>query len=249
MNVNATALPPAPEARNPRATLRTAVVMLVLMVLVAFASMALRPPTRAADATPKYKLEEIVPRQFGEWREIPPTTSQVINPGTQQLLDQLYSQMLMRTYVHSSGYRVMLSLAYGDDQRGNLQAHMPDVCYPAQGFKLEERSESTLPTAFGEIQTRRISTRNQMRAEPVTYWYIVGDTLTRNRIEQRLVEIKMGFSGEPPDGLLFRVSSIDDQPVRAYGLHDQFVQDLLKAIPARDRARLAGLKAADAPTP
>jgi EpsI family protein len=246
VNVNATALPPAPEARSPRATLRTAVVMLVLMVLVAFASMALRPPTRSADAAPKYQLEQVVPKQFGEWREIPPTTPQVVNPGTQQLLDQLYSQMLMRTYVHSSGYRVMLSLAYGDDQRGNLQAHMPDVCYPAQGFKLEDQSESELATPFGNLHTRRISTRNQMRAEPVTYWYIVGDTQVHNRIEQRFVEIKMGFAGEPPDGLLFRVSSIDEQPTRAYGLHDQFVQDLLKALPALDRARLAGLKPAGA---
>jgi EpsI family protein len=231
-----------PGARNPRAILHTAVVMLVLMVLVAFASMALRPPTRAADATPKYLLEEIVPKQFGEWREIPPTTPQVVNPGTQSLLNELYSQMLMRTYVHSSGYRIMLSLAYGDDQRGNLQAHMPDVCYPAQGFKLENQSKETLATPFGDIPLRRINTRNQMRVEPVSYWYVVGETLVQSRIDQRLVEIKMGFAGEPPDGLLFRVSSIDDQAPRAYGLHDQFISDLMKALPSRDRSRLAGLK-------
>jgi EpsI family protein len=238
----------SPPARSPRATMRTAAVMLGLMVVVAFAAMALRPPTRAVDAEPKYKLEEIVPKQFGEWREIPPTTPQVVNPGTQQLLQELYSQMLMRTYVHSSGYRVMLSLAYGDDQRGNLQAHMPDVCYPAQGFKLENKFEAPLATPFGDIPSRRINTRNQARVEPVTYWFVVGETLVENRIDQRLVEIKMGFEGNPPDGLLFRVSSIDDQSARAYQLHDQFINDLMKAIPARDRSRLAGLKGT-APAP
>jgi EpsI family protein len=242
------ALTPTPAARSPRATLRTAIVMLVLMVLMAFASMALRPPTRAADATPKYLLEEIVPKQFGEWREIPPTTQQVINPGTQNLLNELYSQMLMRTYVHSSGYRIMLSLAYGDDQRGNLQAHMPDICYPAQGFKLENRFDDMVETPYGGIHSRRINTRNQLRVEPVTYWFTVGETLVQNRVDQRLVEIRMGFSGEPPDGLLFRVSSIDDQAPRAYKLHDQFINELMKAIPARDRSRLAGLKPGAAPT-
>jgi hypothetical protein len=41
--------------------------------------------------------------------------------------------------------------------------------------------------------------------------------------------------------LLFRVSSIDDTPNRAYQMHDAFVSDLLKAVGARDRTRLSGL--------
>ena len=49
-------------------------------------------------------------------------------------------------------------------------------------------------------------------------------------------------AGQNIVGLLFRVSSIDEQASRAYGLHDQFVGDLMKALPARDRSRLAGLK-------
>ena len=61
----------------------------------------------------------------------------MVNPQTQELLDKLYSEVLTRVYVNASGYRIMRSLAYGFDQRGAMQAHMPEVCYPAQGFILK----------------------------------------------------------------------------------------------------------------
>jgi EpsI family protein len=48
--------------------------------------------------------------------------------------------MSVSAYVNASGYRIMLSLAYGSDQRGALQAHKPEVRYPAQGFTLHGRS-------------------------------------------------------------------------------------------------------------
>ena len=32
-------------------------------------------------------------------------------------------------------------MAYGDDQRGGLQAHRPEVCYPAQGFKVTSQAD------------------------------------------------------------------------------------------------------------
>jgi hypothetical protein len=45
-----------------------------------------------------------------------------------------------------------------------------------------------------------------------------------------------------PDGLLFRVSSIDPEVPRAFTLHDAFVADLLKALSPVDRRRLSGLE-------
>ena len=85
------------------------------------------------------QLEPTVPQSFGDWTELPDQPAQVVNPQTKELLDTLYSQILTRTYVNKDGYRIMLSMAYGDDQRGGLQAHRPEVCYPAQGFKVASR--------------------------------------------------------------------------------------------------------------
>jgi EpsI family protein len=135
----------------------------------------------------------------------------------------------------------MLSLAYGSDQRGDLQAHKPEVCYPAQGFTLHANEPGNLSTAFGAIPVRRLSTSMGPRKEPVTYWFTVGDRVVEGTIYKRLVEMRYGLTGQIPDGLLFRVSSIDADPARAYVVHEKFVNQMLEAIPAEDRQRLSGL--------
>ena len=222
--------------------LSMSIVLASLMVLTSAGGIAARPTQKAATVGEGFSLETTVPKQFGSWREVQQEAAQVVNPQTQQLLDKLYSQVLSRTYVNPSGYRIMLSLAYGDDQRGGLAAHRPEVCYPAQGFALLGTSESTLSTAFGAIAARRLNTSLGARKEPVTYWFNVGDTTIRNQFEQRIVEMRLGLLGQIPDGLLFRVSSIDDTPQRAYQMQDAFVNELLKAVDAKDRIRLAGLR-------
>ena len=220
---------------------RISIVMAALMAVATAGGIAARPGAKPPGSAPRYLLEDTVPRQFGEWRALTDSGAQVVNPQTKQILDKLYSQILSRTYVNASGYRVMLSLAYGDEQRGELQAHKPEVCYPAQGFKLHSNEEAEIATPYGGIAARRLSTSLGVRKEPVTYWFTVGDRAVKSKWEQRLVEIRLGLTGEVPDGLLFRVSSIDDTPARAFRMQEQFVADLLKAVPARDRLRLSGL--------
>ena len=213
-----------------------------LMALASAAGIAARPSQKADAKGPVFSLEQAVPKQFGDWRELQQESAQVVNPQTQQLLDKLYSQVLTRTYVNSRGYRIMLSLAYGDDQRGGLTAHRPEVCYPAQGFALLGITESTIATPFGPIAARRLNTSLGARKEPVTYWFNVGDTTVRSQWQQRIVEMRLGFLGQIPDGLLFRVSSIDGTPTRAYEMQDMFVNDLLNSVDTEDRTRLAGLR-------
>ncbi|MGH7485706.1 MAG: exosortase-associated protein EpsI, B-type [bacterium] len=220
-------------------------VLACLMALASVAGIAARPSQKAdAKGGPVFSLEQTIPKQFGDWRELQQESAQVVNPQTQELLDKLYSQVLTRTYVNSKGYRIMLSLAYGDDQRGGLTAHRPEVCYPAQGFALLGTTETTITTPFGPIAARRLNTRLGARKEPVTYWFNVGDTTVRSQWQQRIVEMRLGFLGQIPDGLLFRVSSIDDTPTRAYETQDAFVNDLLNSVNTEDRMRLAGLQRA-----
>jgi len=222
-------------------TLRTSVVLAVCMALAAAGGIAAKPSLKSHGSAPRYILEDIVPTRVGDWRLLPQSGMQVVNPQTKQLLDKIYSQLLTRTYVNPDGYRVMLSLAYGDEQRGQLQAHMPEICYPAQGFRVHSNQPSELDTPFGDIAVRRLTTSYGARNEPVTYWFTVGDRAIRSKLDQRIVEVRLGLTGQIPDGLLFRVSSIDPEPSRAYVEQDKFVAELLKAVSSRDRIRLAGL--------
>jgi len=200
-----------------------------------------RPGTRAADVGPAISLETMIPKRFGDWREEPQRNVQVVNPQTQELLDKLYSQTLARVYVNTQGYRIMLSLAYGSDQRGSLQAHKPEVCYPAQGFTLQRNEASELATPFGAIPARRLFTTLGARQEPVTYWFTVGDKAVQGTTQKRLVDLRYALTGRIPDGMLFRVSSIDPDQGRANQFQDQFVNQLLQAVSPAERKRLSGL--------
>jgi EpsI family protein len=223
--------------------LRVSIAMACLLAAALVVAMLVRPPARVPGSAPRFLLESIVPKQFGQWHELPGQGVQVVNPQTQELLDKLYSQTLTRTYANAAGYRIMLSMAYGDDQRGSLQAHKPEVCYPAQGFTLHSNAQGQLDTPFGAISTRRLSTSLGRRREPVTYWFTVGDTAVKSKLQQRLIEIRLGLTGQVPDGLLVRISSIDDSPSQAFKAQDGFAADLLAAVPALDRVRLSGLGA------
>lgn len=220
---------------------RTAVALAALMCSASVLGTFGQPAVVAERRAPGIQLETGVPQQFSDWRIDPSQVTQMVNPQTQQLLDKLYGQVLTRTYVNQHGYRVMLSLVYGSDQRGALQAHRPEACYVAQGFSLLSNEISDIGTPYGQIFGRRMNTQLGTRFEPVTYWFTVGDQTVRSRLERRIAEIRVGLTGQIPDGLLFRVSSIDVDPAQAYAEHDRFVNDLLAAIAPADRVRLSGL--------
>lgn len=218
----------------------TTTLLVGLMILASVLGVVLRPPAQLPSTKPTYLLESMVPKTIGDWREFP-QGALVVNPQTQQLLDRLYNETLTRTYVNNAGYRIMLSLAYGGDQRGELQAHKPEVCYPAQGFALHSNEAAQLATRFGSIDVRQLKTSLGPRHEPVTYWFTMNETVVQTRFQQRLQELRFKLTGQIPNGLLFRVSSIDDSPGRAFEQHRAFVDALLTAIPAQHRQRLSGL--------
>ena len=220
---------------------RIAFLLAALMFAASVGAIIARPTAKIADQRPAVVLETLVPKQFGDWREAPQGIVQVVNPQTQELLDRLYSELLTRVYVNADGYRIMLSLAYGSDQRGGLQAHKPEVCYPAQGFVLQKNEAGLLATPFGQVPVRRLFATMGARQEPLTYWFTVGDTAVQGATQKKFVELMFGLSGRIPDGMLFRVSSIDPDQPRAYRLQEQFVVQLLQSVSPEGRKRLSGL--------
>jgi EpsI family protein len=222
-------------------TTRISLVLAALMCAASVGGIAARPGTKAADKGQSISLDQSVPKSFGDWAELPEQGAQVVNPQTKELLDKIYSQLLSRTYVNKQGYRIMLSMAYGDDQRGALQAHKPEVCYPAQGFTLHKNDPGQMPTPYGSVEVRRLSTSLGQRYEPVTYWFTVGDRVIQNKFDKRMAEIRMGLTGQVPDGLLFRISSIDTDSQRGFAMQQRFAADLLSAVPPATRKRLSGL--------
>ena len=115
------------------------------------------------------------------------------------------------------------------------------MCYPAQGFVVQNNEAVLLATAFGDIPVRRLFTTMGARQEPVTYWFTIGDKAVQGKLQKRLVDLRYGLTGRIPDGMLFRVSSIDPDQARAYQMQDQFINQLLQAVSTTERKRLSGL--------
>jgi EpsI family protein len=218
-----------------------AIVATACMISVALLAHFYKPREENRTKATGFILDVSVPTSFGDWRHDATAGVMVVNPETKALLDKIYSQILTRTYVNKSGQRVMLSVAYGSDQRGALQAHKPEICYPAQGFVVTSLTPGAIATPMGSVDATRMVAVKGNRFEPVTYWFTVGDQRVKTALERRVIELKAIMTGQIPDGLLFRVSSIDRDAKNGFATQDLFVNQLLSALEPAARARLAGV--------
>lgn len=220
--------------------LRTALITAALMFAASATAVALRPTHKLADAGPKVDLEAMIPKQFGDWRIDTSIAPVLPAPDVQAKLDKIYNQVLARTYINGRGQRVMLSIAYSGDQKGSTQVHLPEVCYPAQGFQVKNASLNQLVTDYGTVPVKRLVAAMSSRVEPITYWITVGDKVVNAGFKRKLTQLKYGITGNVPDGILVRASSIDRDDKSAYALQEGFLRDMLAAMLPSDRARLAG---------
>ena len=222
---------------------RRAAIAAVLMAGVAAGGQAMVPTKKLSVLRGPFKLADLVPASFGDWKTDPQSTGGIVNPQTEEMLNRLYSQLLDRVYVDSLGHRVMVSIAYGDDQSDeSMQMHYPEVCYPAQGFQLKTNVRGEVAVPGGNVRVKRLETQfGGTRFEPVTYWMIIGDQQSNTVWQRKMSEIRHGLKGEIIDGLLFRVSSIDRNSTAAFELQDRFIGDLVGAMSKPARKQLVGL--------
>ncbi|MBS0588017.1 MAG: EpsI family protein [Proteobacteria bacterium] len=212
----------------------------ILMVSSGALTKALTPNKKIADQQEKFDLEIMIPIEFGDWRIDRSIIPLQVDAETQAMLDKIYNQTLARTYVNSLGERVMLSVAYGGDQSDNLAVHKPEVCYYAQGFEIMKTFVDELLTQYGKLPIKRLLAIKGYRNEPITYWITVGNKAVLPGMEEKLQQLRYGLTGNVPDGMLVRVSSIDSDKDKAYQLQTIFIQDLLSSVNSSERIRLIG---------
>lgn len=199
-----------------------------------------RPTVHMSDTGPKVALEAMFPASFGEWRTDDSLPVILPSPDVQALLNSIYNQMLSRTYINPRGERIMLSVAYGGDQSDGTRAHRPEVCYPAQGFQITSSEIGEIALPGGPLRVRQLMSRLGNRFEPITYWVMVGERPALSGTEQKLAQLRFGLRGVIPDGMLVRVSSIDQDKDRGLRLQERFVTEMATAIDPGWRPRVLG---------
>ncbi len=212
----------------------------VLMVSSGALTMALTPTQKISDQQERINLETMIPDKFGDWKIDRTIVPLQVDAETQAKLDKIYNQTLARTYVNSQGERIMLSVAYGGDQSDSLSIHKPEVCYYAQGFEIKKIFPGELFTQYGKLPIKRLLAIKGNRNEPITYWVTVGNKAVLPGFDQKLQQLRYGLTGSIPDGILVRISSINNNNDVAYQLQAIFIQDLLLAVNVNERARLIG---------
>ena len=186
------------------------------------------------------QFERIIPPSFADWTQVSDgNNTLIVDPEQQETLNDIYTQIVSRTYVQkSTGRRLMLSLAYGDNQTYSKQLHFPETCYDAQGFNVLALHNEKMLANGHEIEVKRMTAQMRDRVEQVSYFIRIGDGVLSGRISW--VRIYTGLKGYIADGLLFRVSEISDNDKSSHQLQDKFINDLLKALSPAQQAMLIG---------
>lgn len=204
--------------------------MLLITLAVMISAIWLKPTISMAKIDP-INLDAAFPENFSDWKVDTLSGKLEITPELVSNLDKLYSQTLTRTYINADGDRVMLSVAYGENQLSDVtQVHRPEFCYVAQGFSLLGSQESLITLNDKSIQVKNIISERSERHEFITYWIVVGKKSILPGVNRKLTQLEYGFSGYIPDGMLVRVSSIGIDDANNKKIQDQFIKSMYQSI-------------------
>jgi EpsI family protein len=224
-----------------RNTTLTHLLIGLAMLASAGLAIALKPAVKLTSEEAKVDLETMVPKSFGPWKFDTTIVPIMINPELKKVVEATYSQTLTRTYVDDQGRRIMLSIAYGGNHGEGMQTHRPEICYPAQGFQIiKEQDPQALHTEYGNLTVKKLVAEQGPRIEPITYWVVVGDIHTGFGLPMKLAQLRYNLTGVIPDGMLVRVSSIDEDNDRAFKLQESFIDAMLHSIDQRNLVHITG---------
>jgi EpsI family protein len=218
------------------------------MLLAALAAWWMTPREGAVHANPG--LAQVVPAQFGEWKELK-DGSVPVDPTSElageRTMKSPYDDVLMRTYSNSKGDVIQLALAYGRHQRQEIKIHRPELCYISQGFGLINQYPVRFPalqTGTPPIMGMRMLVGGPRRTEAVSYWIRIGGIYSGSAWLTRAYIFKQGLQGHVVDGVLMRVSQVVSDAQSAstarYEVQERFASDLIRAIPDSARRLLTG---------
>lgn len=213
----------------------------IIILGAALMAKVLEPRELMARSAASLSLEQVIPKQFGKWRLVPDVAPVVpadpdayVETGADS--GRIYTQEVGRGYTDGDGHIVMLLVAYGPVQNYRLKAHRPELCYTAAGFRVYGKSEAALTyrDRRGPIKMTRLIAERESRFEPISYWMRVGHDISNGVVDRQIIRLKYGLQGLIPDGALIRISTIGLPEEASFKLQDQFIRDLLGAMPASE---------------
>lgn len=216
-----------PVARPLPSLSRRELIAGALMASAAVVAAARKPNVRL-DYLGSHKLEQVVPKHFGEWSFV--SSSGLVIPPEDQLRTTLYSQLLTRVYFNGRS-TVMLLMAYSANETGFLQVHRPEFCYTAAGYDLSDFAHHHIPLLGSRgFTANSLTAERDAATEKLVYWTRIGDHIPLSWAEQKLTFAGDNLKKLIPDAALIRVSTSDADPSEALRTIDGFVQAMIASI-------------------
>lgn len=197
---------------------------------------ALRPTI--VQVPPGPSIGDRLPEKVGAWRLAFNTLDQIAASSANLSLEQPYDEVASRVYADPSGGSMMVTLAYGRNQRQEIKIHRPELCYPAQGFQVKSLENIEFPhvhslTSAEAITGKRMVTSGGDFDEIVSYWIRIGDTYSDSAIKTRLTILREGLKGRMTDGILVRVSQRvppNTDPGESFRAQQEFLSQFVAAM-------------------
>jgi EpsI family protein len=223
---------------------RSALALFVAAFTSAILAFAVTPKLAGNENVPQ--LDSTVPHAFGEWVELPSPLAQVsLSTGGDTTIDQPYDQTVLRTYRNNGGQVVQLALAWGANQRQEVKIHRPDLCYVAQGYRVQSLVDQTFQQIRtqqgGPVKGKHMIAESGSRIEAVSYWIRIGDLYSEDAVDTRLKIFRDGLAGKVPDGILVRASISGrniNEANQLFPLVDAFLEELVASLGPPTRAVL-----------
>lgn len=194
-----------------------------------------------ADLFPLGSLEEQVPRRFDEWAAQATTTHMIVDPTIEQTIAEAYDATLGRTYINARGGVVELVLAYVRQVTDSHRVHDPEMCYPAQGYAINDARVVTTPVLNQQIPVTQFTTRRgRHETQRVHYWIVEGPNVAASNLRRKLNRLQLGLSGLTPDGMLVRLTTTNTGAGNADGLLDTFTDTIFREMPPPLTTKLLG---------
>ena len=215
--------------------LSTASSLLVAAALALALATVLKPKPVAAQSAGD--LEQLIPRQFGEWTQLQRASLPVdvlANEPGETTLHSPYDQTVMRVYRHTDGTVIDLAVAYGKHQRQEVKIHQPELCFNSQGFRVKSRTDTAFDRPPGDtgpaITGKNLYAEAQMAKLAASYWIRIGSVYADSAWETRWEILREGLKGKAVDGVLVRATTQVSHSSEAAAAHQamgRFLEDLM----------------------
>ena len=175
------------------------------------------------------------PDRVGNW--VSRKTSEVVLPP-QDDSNKLYENLETRVYEANGLPTIMLLVAYSSIQQNDIQVHRPEVCYPASGFPIISERSVDLRVANRTIAAKMIRAQRGAMVERIVYWVRVGDKFPIDWVGQRIAMATANLEGVVPDGVLVRISALEEPSADVSDVLQSFTNAFLEQSSARMRDKI-----------